>query len=120
MELSFQKRRTTKTKNDPISFGKNLFSNNSSLNGYELLAMAVVNQAAEDYRRALKSSALHGGKTTDAIALERFFLSEWGDLLCFGMGDLILEKLQKEFESGNRIKTKPYFSAKRGVGRKPE
>ena len=98
MELSYNKRRTRKTKNDPISFGKLIFENSPDLNGYQLLAMAVVNQAAEDYRNELKISGRQGEKTYGALALERFFLSEWGDLLSFGMGEVILEKLQKEFK----------------------
>lgn len=59
------------------------------MNPYEYLAMAIVEQAANDYRKQMK----HHGKAT---AIERFFRSEWGNLLCFGKADLILEKLQDE------------------------
>ncbi len=102
MELSFNKRRTMKTKNDPFSFGKNIYENNTTLNGYELLAMAVVYQAADDYRTELRRSEKEGKKTYGALALERFFLSDWGDLLCFGAGEIVLQKLQKEFELGRK------------------
>lgn len=101
------------------AWDKSLFNNNTTLNGYELLAIAIVNQAAEDYRNELKLSDKQGAKTQGAYVLERFFLSDYGDLLCFGMGELILEKLQKESITGRVGKTRAYFSPQRkmrGVG----
>lgn len=92
MKSLSQRTHKYKVRNDPISFGKNVFENNTTLDGYELLCIAVTNQAAEDYRRVLK----RGINSPEAIALEKWFLSDWGDLYCFGMGDVILEKLQKE------------------------
>lgn len=111
MKSQHNKKRVTKCLNDPISFGRNLFSGNSRITGYELLAIAIVNQAAADYRKELKISNRHNCKTQEAINIERFFNSDYGDLLCFGMADLILEKLRKEQKAPKRT----YFSAKRGI-----
>ena len=88
MELSFNRRRTRKIKNQPIGFTKILFEQDNTLDGYDLLAIAIVNQAAEDYRLARDPNEI--------LALERFFLSDWGDLLSFDKGAYILERLQKE------------------------
>lgn len=42
--------------------------------GYRLLANAIIQQAAMDYRRAL--CAKRGKKTSEVMELERFFASE--------------------------------------------
>ena len=70
--------------------------NGAKVTGYELLAIAVCKAAAEDYARELKKSDKAGAKTNAAKAIERFFLSDWGELLSFGKGELIIELLQKK------------------------
>lgn len=88
MKSSFQELETNSS-----SWGKNVFDNNITLNGYQQLAIAIVSVAAEDYRKeALKSKH----KTYEALAIERFFESDYGELLTFGMASTILEKLRKE------------------------
>ena len=59
------------------------------MDGYKYLAIAIVQQAAQDYRRKMKKR----GTAPDIV---KFFKSEWGNLLCFGKADLILEKLKDE------------------------
>ncbi len=74
--------------------------------GYKYLAIAIVVQAATDYRRKMK-------RYGEAPEIERFFRSDWGNLLCFGNADLILEKLKDECVKGKKPKAKPY--GKRGM-----
>lgn len=79
--------------------------------GYERLAAAICIQAAEDFREARKQlkdpdkyvSITRGDR--DAIIMkayytisevERFFLSERGQMFSFGKGEYILEKLRNE------------------------
>lgn len=70
------------------------------MDGYDYLAIAIAQQAAHDYRKKIKKY----GKAPDIV---RFFKSEWGDLLCFGKADVILEKLKDECVKGNKPKGKP-------------
>ncbi len=69
------------------------------MNGYEYLAIAIVTQAAQDYRREMRRY----GTSPD---LENFFLSGWCDLLCFGKADLVFEKLKNE---PRKPRKKPYL-----------
>ena len=73
------------------------------MDAYERLAIGIVTQAAEDYRRAQlrfrrakpdSDDQLHA--IGDIRVLERFFRSEWGNALAFGKGEIILEELKKE------------------------
>ena len=68
---------------------------------YETLAIAIVRAAVADYRKELKRSKKEGYKTGEAKAIERFFLSEYGDLLTFGKGKVIMKQIQKECGFGN-------------------
>lgn len=68
---------------------------------YARLAIAVVMQAAEDYRRAEKRRKNNpAGKKAKKAAdeLKDFFLSDWCSLLSFGLGSYILEELDKEMK----------------------
>ena len=98
-----------KKKSDP------LLQDDSNLSGYELLAIAIVNQAAMDYRDELKLSMKQNCKTTGAIAIERFLQSDYGDLLSFGLGEYILETIQKEVEAGKDKKKTIFFCKKQPV-----
>ncbi len=79
--------------------------------GYERLAIAICIQAAEDFREARRQlkdpdkyvSITRGDR--DAVIrkanymisdVERFFLSELGQMFSFGKGEVILEKLKNE------------------------
>lgn len=67
---------------------------------YEDLANAIIVEAARDYRKAYRRY-----KKGDETALykirkiEKFFNSEWADLLCNDKAKNILERLQKEQET---------------------
>lgn len=62
--------------------------------GYELLIAAIIQQAIQDYRVALKDNTRAGAAR--ATSLERFFLSEWGQLLSLGNGELIVSRVKAE------------------------
>lgn len=63
--------------------------------GYEELRCAIVLQAVKDYRKALKY-----GKPHEAKALEKWFLSEWGQLLSRDNGAYIIEKVKQDVKGG--------------------
>lgn len=80
-----------------------------NLEAYQNLANAIIRLAAKDYRRYRRKverdwdtmseydKKLLTGKIKQ---LENFFASGYGMFLSGGLGDVILEKLQKEFEGG--------------------
>lgn len=70
------------------------------------LANAIVQQAAEDYRRLMERKIKHSLKMSDfercvldgrIKEIEVFFTSDYGDLLSRGLAPLILGRLQAEF-----------------------
>lgn len=65
----------------------------------ENLANAIVIQAAEDYRRALKALKRYG-RDRDALAVreecERFFQSGWFTVLTQVDGEWLMRKLREE------------------------
>ena len=67
---------------------------------YDNLAIAIVRQAADDYREAAKRLIRKPSseKARNAVEeLKKFFLSEYCTLLSSGVeGEFILEKLDKE------------------------
>ena len=73
-------------------------SRQHTIDGYALLAIKVVRYAANDYKKELIKSKKDGVKTREAYRLERFFRSEYGQMLSFGMGEYIIEQIQKEVE----------------------
>lgn len=71
--------------------------------GYLDLANAIVIKAAEDYR-SIKQRTVYRNNYEKRMAdsrikqIERFFKSEYGDLICRGNAAYILDNLQAEFE----------------------
>lgn len=66
---------------------------------YEQLANAIIEQAADDYRRAVKKNFKYPNKEEireRVYELERFFHSEWFGILTEADGDYILRRLKKE------------------------
>lgn len=61
--------------------------------GYANLRVGIINQAIYDYKRALAQD--NGGQINH---LERWFLSEWGQMLSGGNGAYIIEKVRKEMK----------------------
>ena len=70
--------------------------NDSFDDNYNLLAQAIVELAANDYRELRMNERY--SKQWRVHEIERFFLSEYGDLLCHDLGEVILEKLRAEFD----------------------
>jgi DNA-binding NarL/FixJ family response regulator len=63
---------------------------------YERLRIAIMSAAVQDYKAAMKKSAREGRKCEKEIALERFFLSGWGQALSGDNGKLIIEKCRAD------------------------
>lgn len=75
----------------------------TSMDGYESLALAVVVTAAHDYRIIVKCLKDENLPKKDRRFLEgtkreieRFFLSDYGDVLCYGQAKRILKELRSE------------------------
>lgn len=72
------------------------------LDGYDRLAVGIVQLAAQDYRiirKCMRSRINDYERATLDEArkeIERFFLSDYGDMLCYGMAKKILEELRRE------------------------
>lgn len=73
------------------------------MDGYERLAIGVVEQAVNDYRlikKCLREDTLNDAETKflegQISDIERFFKSEYGDVLCFGKAEWILDNLKRE------------------------
>lgn len=66
---------------------------------YQRLANAIVEQAAKDYRSALKALARDSDNAyiqDEAKSLERFFRSRWYGILTNVDGDYLMDKLREE------------------------
>ena len=74
-------------------------SKNLAENPYEKLANAIVLQAVSDYRAALKK-VKKNSKNRDAIdevlQIEKFFRSEWYQVLTSVDGEYLIDRLRKE------------------------
>lgn len=63
------------------------------VDGYANIKNGILKQAVDDYKRALTR-----GEKAEAKALERWFTSDWGEMLSNGNGELIIEKVRKELK----------------------
>lgn len=66
---------------------------------YERLANGIVLQAVADYRAALKAIKRNSGnkeKISEALQIEKFFRSQWYQLLTKVDGEYLIRKLQAE------------------------
>lgn len=74
-------------------------SKNLAENPYEKLANAIILQAVSDYRAALKK-AKKNPKNRDAIdealQIEKFFRSEWYQVLTSVDGEYLIDRIRKE------------------------
>ena len=71
------------------------------MEAYERLREEIVRQAANDLKRALRKSAREGYKCHEQIAMERWFLSKWGQMLCEDMGERIIELCHRNYKAAN-------------------
>ena len=78
---------------------------NSNYKEYERLIIAIMQQAVLDYRKAVKKTHSPDkyekrNGTFAKKSLERFFLSDWGQLLSGNNGQFIVDKLREEAIEG--------------------
>ena len=67
--------------------------------GIEDLSNAIILQAVMDYRRALSGRDVNGRDSKSVIAeCERFFQSEWFNVLTNADGMIVIADIRKEFE----------------------
>lgn len=69
---------------------------NLAEDSYERLANAIVIQAVNDYRSALKLAKRNPSAEHDVKELERFFRSEWYSVLTGVETEYLIEKLRQE------------------------
>jgi hypothetical protein len=66
---------------------------------YENLAIAIIKSASRDYLaalRKLKKNPRNKSAMQDALALERFFHSQWYGCLTSVDGDYLIDRLREE------------------------
>lgn len=63
--------------------------------GHDNIRIAIIVQAAEELKRALKEHNKGGIKT-----LEKWFKSEWGEALSGGNSVYIIQRIKKEVKRG--------------------
>ena len=83
---------------------------------YEQLANAIVIQAADDYRIALKKIKAHpkDRKAIDeAVEIERFFRSGWYSQLTSVDGEYLIKRLQGEVRQSESIRGRKNKSNRR-------
>ena len=89
---------------------------NLSEDPYERLANAIVIQAADDYRIALKKIKAHP-KNREAISevleIEKFFRSGWYSQLTDVDGEYLIRRLQDEIRQSESIRGKKNKSNRR-------
>lgn len=66
----------------------------SDFDGYTDLAEAIVRQAVEDYRN-ISNGYMSENVNHNKIEIEKFFLSEWGNALCYGHGEDVLRIIKQ-------------------------
>ncbi len=67
--------------------------------GLEDLSNAIILQAVKDYRSALAGGSVNGRDSKSVIEeCERFFQSEWFNVLTNADGMIIIANIRKEFE----------------------
>ncbi len=74
---------------------------NTQIDGYQLLANAIIEQAVEDYRMLLIALNFNYANVRAMIAkqaIEEFFRSEWICLLSNAEAEYLLQKLEEECE----------------------
>lgn len=67
--------------------------------GYFLLSVAIVKQAAKDYRVEYHKFLKTGYKTARLREVERWLRSNYGSFLSFGKGELIMQLVRKDVNS---------------------
>ena len=79
-------------------------SRNLAENPYEKLANAIVLQAVSDYRAALKKvkkNPKNGDAIDGVLQIEKFFRSEWYQVLTSVDGEYLIDRRRKEVAETN-------------------
>lgn len=69
------------------------------MDAYERLRTEIVRSAVKDLEKALRKSDRLGAVCSEQIRLERWFTSQWGQMLCGGNGEYILEKVRQNYKA---------------------
>lgn len=67
----------------------------------ERLRYEIVWSAANDLKRALRKSKREGAICNEQIAMERWFLSKWGQMLCEDTGEYIIEQCRRNYKAAH-------------------
>ena len=68
------------------------------MEAYERLRREIVRHAVDDLKRAMKKSDRLGYVCVEQENLEEWFLSPWGQTLCFNNGEYIIEKCLETYK----------------------
>lgn len=71
------------------------------MNPYEHLIEAIIVQAVEDYRKALRGKTYEGQSSAEEIVkeCEDFFRSDWYSDLTKVNGEMLIRKLREEYKN---------------------
>lgn len=69
------------------------------MDAYERLRTEIVRSAVKDLQRAYRKSDRLGGVCKEQISLEKWFRSQWGQLLSGDNGEYIIEKCRKTYKA---------------------
>ena len=70
-------------------------NNHASIDGYQILATAILKLAAEDYKKELIKSKKGNLKTRECHQLERFFRSDWYEMLSDLDGEFLMAGVRR-------------------------
>lgn len=71
------------------------------MEAYERLRIEIVRSVANDLKRALRKSKREGAICNEQLAMERWFRSPWGQLLCEDRGEYIIEQCHRNYKSAH-------------------
>ena len=66
---------------------------------YERIRIEIVRSAVNDLKKALRKSDREGAVCEAQIKMERWFLSDWGQMLCENRGEYIIDKCHKTYKA---------------------
>lgn len=71
------------------------------MEAFERLRIEIVRSAVVDLKKALRKSAREGVACNEQIAMERWFLSKWGQMLCEDRGRYIIEQCHQNYKAAH-------------------
>lgn len=67
--------------------------------GYERLRTEIVRSAVNDLKKGIRKSKREGAVCKEQRAMERWFLSAWGQMLCGDNGEYIIERCRATYKA---------------------